>query len=256
MAGIGAIIGFLVGSGLDLSFVPIISLAFLTVVFVTAAGNAMNDYFDRDVDAISHKKRPIPSGRLFPKEVIIFAAVCFATGIFLAIFINPACLVIAVFNILLLISYDKRLKQTGFSGNIAISYLVASTFLFGGAAAGNIALAGILVLLAFLTNLGREVIKDIEDIAGDRGKRETLPMKIGEKKTVIIANFCIGGAILLSPLPWIWNMLGQGYLAVIIADLILMTSIFVSFRNVQTTQKLIKVGMLLALLSFLLGGIT
>jgi len=261
MAGVAVFVGALVGVSLNSSLTLPILLAFLAAAFVTAGGNTMNDYFDREVDAtsISHKKRPIPSGELLPKEAIQFAAFCFILGIFLSIFINLLCLIIASVNAFFLVVYDAYLKGRGFSGNIIISYLVASTFLFGGAAVGELSLVSALTLLfamAFLANLGREIVKDVEDIASDKGKRKTLPMKIGEKGSVMGASLSLGVAVVLSPLPLIWEVLGQGYLLVIVADAVLTVSIFTSFRDAHAGQKLIKVGMLLALIAFILGGIT
>ena len=255
MAGVAVVVGAIVGVGLDLSFIPLILIAVLAAFFVTAGGNTMNDYFDRDIDIISHKERPIPSKRLFPKEAIQFAVVSFIIGFFLAAFINLLCLAIAAFNTLLLVFYDKHFKQTGLGGNMIISYLVASTFLFGGAAVDRIVITGILFTLAFLANLDREIIKDVEDISGDTGKRRTLPMIMGERKSVIIASSCVILAVLLSPLPLIWNILGRGYLIVVLADLIFIASIPVSLRSAHNGQKLVKIGMFFALISFILGGI-
>jgi len=260
MTRVGVIIGALVGVGLDSSFIFQISLAFFSATFVAAAGNMMNDYFDRDVDAVSYpnKKRPIPSGRLLTGEVIEVSTVCFTLGILFAASINLDCLAIAGFNVFLLILYGKRLKRTGFSGNIAISYLIGSVFLFGGAAVGKIATVGILTvfILVFLVNLGREIIKDVEHIAEDKGKRETLPMKIGEKKALVTASFFIGTAVAFSLLPLVWDIFGPGYLVVLGADAVLVYSVVISFRNPPKAQKVIKfVGMSMAIVAFLLGGI-
>jgi geranylgeranylglycerol-phosphate geranylgeranyltransferase len=145
---------------------------------ITAGGNAMNDYFDRSIDSIIHKERPIPSKRLSPSMALVFGIGCFIAGFFLSIFINFLCLSIATINIAMLIIYEKYLKKRGFFGNISISYLVASIFLFGGAAVGNIVATAILAILAFLANMGREIMKDVEDIKGDEMERKTFPMKI------------------------------------------------------------------------------
>ena len=264
MAGVSAIIGFLIGGALGLSLIPKIILVFLVVVIITASGNMVNDFFDRDVDAIHklHRKRPIPSGRLSPKEVKYIATICFFTGVPLAYFIEPWCGLIALINVGFLVVYDLYLKKIGFPGNITISCLVASTFLFGNVAAvGGIVLTKTLISLislAFSTNLAREIIKDVEDIRGDREKRETLPMKIGERKALIIANLFVLIAVALSPLLWFWQVLGDSfipYIAIIGADIVFVMSISTSRRNAHKAQTIIKGGMLIALVAFVLGVI-
>lgn len=257
LMGFGAVvIGALIGIGLDFSFLFPVLLASLVAVFVTAGGNTMNDYFDREIDVIVHKKRPIPSKRLSSKEAIVFATVCFIVGVFLAAFVNFLCLIIAVVNVCLLISYDKHLKKTGFAGNVVISYLVGSIFLFAGAAVNSIAVTGTLAILAFLANLGREIIKDVEDIAGDEKERRTLPMRIGVKGSLVLAGLSIIIAIILSLFPFVSNTLGIEYLVVvIIADGVFLYSVLISFGNPHKAKNLVKIGMLLALVSFLIGGI-
>lgn len=269
MAGIEVIIAAMVGIGIGIDlklYLSPILLAFLAAVFITAGGNAINDYFDWEIDekSQSHKKRerPIPSGKIVPTEAMEFAIVCFAIGSLAAIFINLLSCFIAVINVALLSFYSQEIKKSGFPGNITISYLVGSTVLFGGAAVGNITAIGIWILFAlvFFANLGREIIKDIEDISGDKGKRETLPMKIGIKKSVIIADCCIIFAVILSPLPLIYNVLGLGYLLVIGADIIFIWVVLVSFKNARENahraQQIVKYGgMFTALIAFLLGVI-
>ena len=257
LMGFGAVvIGALIGVGLDISFLFPVLLASLVAVFVTAGGNTMNDYFDREVDVIVHKKRPIPSRRLSPEEAIVFAVACFVVGVSLAIFINFLCLAIAVVNICLLVSYDKHFKKTGFAGNIIVSYLVGSIFLFAGAAVGNITTTGILATLAFLANLGREIIKDVEDIAGDRKERKTLPTRIGTKGSLFLAGLFIIAAVILSLFPSVYNILGIEYLiVVVIADIVFLYSVWISFENPHKAKNFVKIGMLLALISFLTGGI-
>jgi len=257
MAAIGVIVGGLVGAGLGLN-ISTIFLAFLAVVFITAGGNAMNDYFDQEVDAVSHKKRPIPSGRITSPEAIMFSATVFIVGLAFAVFISQICLFIVGVNIVLLISYDKYFKKRGLSGNGIVSYLTASVFLFGAAAVGQINSIGIIFLLAFLPSLGREIAKDVEDIVGDTGKRKTLPMRIGEGKALAITCFCVVVTIVLSFLPFYWQILGWGYaIVVILADIMFLSSIQAAYLgNAHLSQNRIKKAMFVALVAFVLGGVT
>ena len=264
MDGISAIVGVLIGGALDLSLIPKIILVFLVVVIITASGNMVNDFFDRVVDAMhkKHIERPIPSGRLSPKEVKYAAIICFFIGVSLAYFVEPWCGLIAFISVCFLVIYDLHLKKKGFPGNVIISCLVASTFVFGNTAAvkGIVLTKALIILisLAFLANLSREIIKDVEDAEGDKERRETLPMKIGPKKALIVAAFFIVIAVALSPLLWFYQVLGNSfipYLTVVVADLMFIKSIPVSFKDSHRAQKINKYGMLIALIAFVLGVI-
>src|SRR3972149_3549548 len=69
-------------------------LTFFSMAFITSAGFAINDYYDRESDAIIKPKRPIPSGALSLKQVIAVSTVLFAVGLVLALLINLLSFVI------------------------------------------------------------------------------------------------------------------------------------------------------------------
>src|SRR4030065_2970246 len=62
-------------------------LTFFSMAFITSAGFALNDYFDKESDAVIKPKRPIPSGALNLKQVVTISAFLFALGLILAILI-------------------------------------------------------------------------------------------------------------------------------------------------------------------------
>ena len=63
-------------------------LIFFSMAFITSAGFAINDYFDRESDAVIKPKRPIPSGALSLKQVVAVSSVLFVAGLILASYIN------------------------------------------------------------------------------------------------------------------------------------------------------------------------
>ncbi|HDD72547.1 MAG TPA: digeranylgeranylglyceryl phosphate synthase [Candidatus Aenigmarchaeota archaeon] len=159
-----------------------IYLAMLVVFMITGAGNAINDYFDVESDRINRPRRPIPSGRVSVHGALLYASALFITGIILSGFINYFCFLIAAINSILLILYSKNLQNKILIGNLVIGYLVGSTFLFGGAAMKNLALPFWLFLLSMFSTISREIVKDIEDMEGDRKsflKRLTYRIKKG-----------------------------------------------------------------------------
>lgn len=262
MVSIAVFIGAGIGVGLSV-FDDIYMLKVLTACFVaflfTGAGNALNDYYDRDIDKINHPARPIPSGKVSPKSTLRFSALLFIVAIILTLFINLYALIIFVANLAIMISYEVFSKAKGVAGNATISWLTATTFLFGGSAVEALTAPLILSSLAFLATFGREIAKDIEDIKGDSG-RMTLPMSMGIDGAVIIASLAIVSAVLLSPMPYLLGLFSESnailyIIFVILADIIFIYSIGLLLKRKKKTSGTIKYAMLIALLAFLVGGL-
>ena len=201
VAGLAALLGYVVATGtLD----PFALILLPIVAFITAAGNAWNDLCDIGIDRINRPDRPLPSGKVTPEAAGVLAAALFAAGLVLTIPTGLPCAVIAVANSLVLILYARSLKRTMLWGNVAVSYLSASIYPFGGALAGIGAMERTLPLagITFLAMLSRELLKDAEDVAGDSaGGARTLAITIGVKKTGVAAYACALGAIAVSLLP-------------------------------------------------------
>ncbi|WP_456481961.1 geranylgeranylglycerol-phosphate geranylgeranyltransferase [Methanopyrus sp.] len=255
MAALGVVVGELIsGVGLDVGSI----LAPVVAAVVCAGGNAINDYFDAEVDAVNRPDRPIPSGRVSPRSARAFALGCFVVGITLAAAINGVCLAIAVLNSVLLYLYSWRLKGTPLVGNVVVSYLVGSCFLFGAAVGRRPAPAVWLFVLAFLANLVREILKDLEDVEGDAalGLR-TLPVAYGEGVALRVASVFAVALAVLTPLPYLDGVVGWRYLILALpaAAIVFLASILavVGGWDAGRAQRVVKVGMLLGLLAFLVS---
>ncbi len=263
MAGIASVIGASVAYGISSGEPAWMALIFIVVFIITGAGNAINDYFDADIDAINRPDRPIPSGRIDGNAAHRFSLILFASGIILSYFIGSSHIpfMIAIFNSILLYFYARSLKRKLFIGNLSVSYLTGSTFLFGGAAYGEkgIEIVTILFLLSMLATLAREIVKTIEDMKGDlKQGANTIPLWIGERRAAYMA--CAFGilAVLLSPLPYIMKIF-NGYFLVIagIADVTFLYAMFMILRRQPSfSSKYFKAGMFLALIAFIVGSFT
>jgi geranylgeranylglycerol-phosphate geranylgeranyltransferase len=262
VAGLAAIVAYLIATG---TIIPAAFLLFCIVMLITAAGNVINDYFDAAIDAINRPDRPIPSGTVSRIAARGFAATLFLAGILLCFFTTPLCGVLSVANSLLLIAYAARLKSTPFIGNVAVSYLSASIFLFGGAfAAGTDGIIHMLPIagMTFLAMMSRELLKDAEDIEGDASEgASTLPIIMGVPKTVWFAFAFAVVAAAASVIPYFWW--GTAYLAgIAVVDIIIL---FAAFRALKCTtpscvkasgaSSFLKTGMFLSLLVFVLSAI-
>jgi len=70
------------------------------------AGNALNDYFDRDIDRAAHPDRPIPSGRVSPRAALGGAAGLFGAALALAATVSLTALLIVGGLALLMLAYE------------------------------------------------------------------------------------------------------------------------------------------------------
>lgn len=258
MAAVGALLAAVVCVGIDglSDFVGELAFSLAVVVAFTAAGNAYNDYFDREVDKVAHPERPIPSGTVTPYGASLASVVLFAISVAFSFFVNLWSVIIVVTSVFVMVGYERFLKAEGLAGNLAISWLTGALFLFGGAAVDSLELAWILAALAFLATLGREIVKDIQDIEGDRGTRKTLPMRIGVRNAGILGSVAFISAVSFSPLPYLLDLLSVWYVPVVLAsDAIFIYCALIHFENPERGQKVAKLAMLIALIAFLVGGV-
>ncbi len=243
------------------------ALAFAAATLITGAGNAINDYFDRKIDRVNRPERPIPSGRVKASDALSLSQALFIIGIALTIYLNVACLLLAGLNALVLALYAAGLKRRGLVGNIAIGYLVGSTFLFGGLAIQEIWVdalpaVGILAAMAALSTVGRELIKDVEDMRGDRASGlSTFPLQHGTRKAAVAAAIFVGAAVVLAPLPYLLGMFGKYYLWVVTLSIIAFlwsTTLILRSQGRRAASNAsvgCKIAMGLGLLAFLAGAV-
>jgi geranylgeranylglycerol-phosphate geranylgeranyltransferase len=260
MAAVGTATGMVLAPGPALplhTWLAAPAAAFL----LSAWGNVRNDLADLEVDRVAHPDRPLPAGRMRPALAQALAAVLLALALAAAyVAAGWPTLLFAVVNALLLALYEWRLKAEGLPGNLAIALLVSSTFLFGAAATGTNPLGwGTLVLLAamaLMANMAREVLKDTEDMAGDRGHRETFPLVAGPGQASGLAVYQILCAVLLSSLAFAFEPFGwwrPWLLVLLLADALFLLAAARAFRAPGPSQRVLKLAMAVALAAFLVG---
>ncbi|MFD1589188.1 geranylgeranylglycerol-phosphate geranylgeranyltransferase [Halorientalis brevis] len=225
-------------------------------ILATGAGNAINDYFDREIDRINNPERPIPRGAVSPRACLWFSIGLFLTAVVLALaLLPPLAIAIAVVNLLALITYTELFKGLPGVGNALVAYLGGSTFLFGGAAVDNVEPTIVLFVLAALSTLAREIIKDVEDVEGDREEGlNTLPIAIGERRALQLAAGMVAVAAVASPVPYLTGTFGLSYLVVVLpADAVMLYAGYEGFSDPTAGQSHLKYGMFLAALAFIVG---
>ncbi len=163
-------------------------LLIVSSVFIAAAGYIINDYFDLNIDQVNKPGKLVVGKVISRRWVIVWHLVLSVTGILIGFYIDWTTNVrlLGLFNVgcvLLLFLYSISLKKKLLAGNILISLLTAwvilvvswceASNLLTPAAIGSYTekITRITILyagFAFVISLIREVIKDMEDIEGDR----------------------------------------------------------------------------------------
>lgn len=253
---------------IDRSFNLPILLAMLAVFFETAAGNVINDYFDYQIDLINKPERPIPSGRISLKSGRNYAYLLFLLGTLCGFLIsymtnNWIPFVIVLIADVALYLYAYKLKATPLIGNLTVGFITGLGFVFGGFTLNNPAIISTSIFLgffAFVMTTARELVKDIEDMEGDKTEgAKTLPILYGEKITSVLAFILIILDCALCPLLYYYHIFGVYYLAVIaIAVILFIYSAILIIRNQDRltagkVSKYLKIGMLIAFVSFIFG---
>lgn len=261
MAALGTLVGLVVARSGDLPLHAWVA-APIAAFMLAGFGNVLNDLRDARIDAKAHPGRPLPSGRIRAADARLWAFVLLSFGLWEAyLAAGKATFAFALVNALALAGYEAWFKRAGLPGNVLVALLVASTFAFGAVATGTDprewGLLWLLMAMAFLANVARELLKDVEDVDADRGERTTLPLQAGPGATRILAFFLVNSAVVLSVLAFLgspqdWPRAWLAGLA--LADLVFVVASSMAWMNVGQAQRLLKLAMLLALGSFLFGA--
>ncbi len=219
------VLGVFLGAIVALGGIPSGEYAAITifqaasVLCFMASWNALNDIFDLDIDMVNRPDRPLPSGAIGVRTAKLATSLMMTASLVFMVFawftvdslgneFNEwlPSLLIWIVALFLLANYEfpnsLRLKDRGLPGNIAISISVGLVVVFG--AAGVLQpynqRAWALFLVGVFYNTSREVVKDIEDMDGDKG-RNTLAMRLGadSARTVSWTLSLIAFAALIMP---------------------------------------------------------
>ena len=197
-------------------------LTWILIIGGVAAGSAAADtltsYNDRDIDAIMErtKARPIPSGRISPKNALMFGLILAVISLVFAWLINIWAFALMIFglfdNIIVYSKWLKRRSQTniilgGFSGGAPalIGYVAVTT--------QNIEIGLVMAGLVFLwipTHIWSLALHVKEDYT--KARVPMLPVISGEKRSVRIIAGTTLMMVVFSILPFFFGQFGLIYL--------------------------------------------
>lgn len=228
--------------------------ATLACILIAAGGYVINDIFDAETDAINRPKKQIAHskidiGKLKPYYYILTGlgvVFGFVTGLGMGIL----CVAIAV----LLYFYSSDFKGEYLMGNLMVSLLAGMVVYIASRGVYEVSKAYFaeFASMAFFITFSRELIKDLEDIEGDKAQGyTTFALNMGSKYTKILASIFLIASIALLGLVY-WH--GQQTLFLIISGILVLPlsiNIFRELKHAQTPTAYHKVSQQLKLLMFL-----
>jgi geranylgeranylglycerol-phosphate geranylgeranyltransferase len=273
------VLGVILGSMLALGGLPegkfasITALQAISVWAFMCSWNALNDYLDLEIDRVNRPDRPLPSGAISEASAKRGIALMMASSFFsIAGALGIAsgldggvegwypAIAIWIGALFLLTNYESsgpyslRLKDRGLPGNVAISLSVGMVVLFGAAGVFdpfNLRTWSVFVV-GVLYNLAREIVKDIEDIEGDKG-RNTYAMRVGSEKARTVAWVLLLLTLASLLMPFGIGIFPELHLLGVIPAMVLLLMVKGKLMTSEdhAAQQLIKKSMYLALAAFL-----
>jgi len=258
MIALSILLGGVLGTGMEAFDLPALWWAALSLALVGAGGNVANDLLDVDIDRINRPDRPIPSGALSVHAGWILALGLTAGGVAAGFFVSPWHGLSAVGCAALLAVYSASLKYQPVTGNLVVAGLLGFTVLFGAAAVGNFAAAWPAAAFAAGVNLAREMLKDVEDLEGDRalGAR-TLPARMGKEATLSVVRILLILCVAALPLPYLLGAYPSLFLLVALIPAFLLLAclphLVVVPSHLSRASRWLKWSMAGGVLAFFLG---
>lgn len=236
-------------------------IAALAASLVMASGNIINDIFDIEIDKINCPERPLPSGKISNKNALALYFILLLLSLIFSWFISLPAFFIVVVTTLILYLYSKVFKRILLVGNIVVAFLTGLVFIYGGFVVDNPKAAIVPAIFAFLINLIREIVKDMEDVNGDRLIGViTFPIKFGFQKSKILILVITIFLILFTVYPFLTHLYKIEYfiIVMVIVNPILVYSMKLLFENqsvvsLNKTSNLLKLCMAFGLIAIYLG---
>jgi 4-hydroxybenzoate polyprenyltransferase len=236
----------------------------LSMLLMVAAGNADNDTLDVETDRVNRPHRPVAAGHIGLRTARWTAVLVYFAAVLAAWIGSPLHGALALLMALLLWLYNRFLKGVPLSGNLAVAllcglavYFVELPLLIDFPLTAHDSLPA--ALFAFLVTFARELIKDAEDVAGDRAAGlRTFAVAAGTDAARRLAFASVAVLLLLLPAPMIafgyhWYyavaivVLGGPVLVPLLGDLSR------DGANFPRAQKLLKAFMIAGMASLLAG---
>ena len=240
----------------------VVLFASLAAASIAASANIINDYFDIEIDKINRPERLLASGGMSKRIALILYFFFVSAGIALSFLVSTSAVLIVLGAAALTFYYSFKLKQIPLLGNAVVAFFTGLAFLFGGIAMGKIEPVVFPFIFAFIINLMREVVKDMEDKEGDiKANVFTFPTKYGLEKAKILLYIFALFLLIAMFVPFLLKIYDAKYLAIITIGVVpmLVYSMYVLYKkddkaSFGKVSYLLKIQMVIGLLAILFGS--
>ena len=264
MVGFAVIVGSLIAQPF-LSFdYSVLLSGFLTGFLISSFAMVINDYYDAEVDRLNQPGRPLPSNRVTIRGVKTLSILLLVAGLLSSLYLGFLTLIIATIFAFISWLYSYRVKKIGMFGNSLVALSLAIPYIYGGFAVlfPWDELVWFLAATSFSAGMGREIVKTISDVEGDRLRDiRSVALMLGPKKAALFGSIFFLGAILLSLGPLFRSLVGLPYFILIPVPWAIFVYSSFSIMRTPSSQgairikKLALVGMMFGLFAYLAEGI-
>lgn len=215
IAGLAVMLGALLGQPTSPDWLWI-GIAGTSALLITAGGNTLNDVCDREIDRLNRPERPLPAGMVSVRQATIWGSLLLLAGLGISYRLQITLFGMAMLVTVLILIYNLRWKRQPLIGNVVVALSSALCFVYGGLAVNTVLPTLIPAVFAFFFHLAREIIKDIEDMRGDRAQRATtFPIVYGEEHAIRLVIFILWILVILIPLPYLLGIYSWVYLLIV-----------------------------------------
>ena len=189
VAGIGTWVTALVSNGPQWCSPPKVASA-LTMGFCVAGSSLYHYGAAREIYARKSERWWVTQTPRW--SLMLFGISAFIVAVFIAkAFLNLVCASIVIFDAVVIILYAKYLGRHWLTKNLAIAVVITSPVFLGWFAGHRMNPAVPWLIAAIgMAYLAREIIKDVDDVLANQGRRVTLPMALGQIGAMRVAGLC------------------------------------------------------------------
>lgn len=258
MIGLAVVVGIAIGSP-DMLFSRLTIYGFITGFSISSYSMIINDIYDIEIDKVNQPERPLAKQIISINSALSLSLILLLIGLTSSLIISYSNIIITAIFSFLSWFYNIWGKKQGIIGNSIVASSMSIPFIFGGIMTGNVSLlVWSISLIAFLSGMGREIIKTIADVEGDKIKGiKSVSIQFGPRNAMLVACGFIIISILISFIPVYLNLIQIYYIPLLIlTDLILIYSVFLLSKNYSKSESLkvkkyILYAMLFGLITFL-----
>lgn len=238
----------------------VLAFAALAAMGFGMTGYVCNDIWDQAADRVNRPgaERPLAAGRISRGAADLCVAAGAMIGLACAGLVNGTAVLAGVAALVLLMLYSPVLKPRGVLGNVTVALVAGLPLLYGAIAVGSTRAGVVPWILASWIHLVREIVKDIDDQAGDQTLgRRTLPLVLGARRASVVAAALAAAFVPLSlALPAGAHYHGTYFLIALFAQLAVLTVASRLFAGrTHGNSRLLKGAMLVGIVALVAGRV-